>query len=278
MPTMAENHRKWNGTYHWNGGGDNWSEPWGNAEMQWHASILPRIHTYLPAPSILEIAPGFGRWTQFLKQQCQELTVVDLSARCIEACQQRFAADKHIRYHVNDGLSLSMVPDHSIDFAFSFDSLVHVERNVIESYLLELARVLKPQGVAFLHHSNIAAHRTYFRLVRGVPGLRLLARVAGLETKMHGRGEDVSAEVFHHCAGAVGLHCVSQEWINWRSPLTIDCLTVCTPRGSQWDVPRVVLRNRRFMGEAAQIRALAPLYSKRIAEQADSHAARSRAA
>lgn len=46
---------------------------------------------------------------------------------------------------------------------------------VVESYLAELSRTLKPHGVAFVHHSNLAAHRDYFRIVRGVPGRRLLA-------------------------------------------------------------------------------------------------------
>ena len=32
-----------------------------------------------------------------------------------------------ISYFVNDGRSLAMVPERSVDFAFSFDSLVHVD-------------------------------------------------------------------------------------------------------------------------------------------------------
>ena len=55
--------------------------------------------------------------------------------------------------------SLPMVEDQSIDFAFSFDSLVHVESDVLMGYLAELARTLKPEGVAFLHHSNYGSYR-----------------------------------------------------------------------------------------------------------------------
>ena len=50
---------------------------------------------------------------------------------------------------MNDGQSLPMVADSSIDLAFSFDSLVHVEDDVMPSYLDELARVLSEDGVAF---------------------------------------------------------------------------------------------------------------------------------
>src|SRR5439155_24508233 len=40
---------------------------------------------------ILEIAPGFGRWTHYLKDYCENLWIVDRSSECIEACRQRFA-------------------------------------------------------------------------------------------------------------------------------------------------------------------------------------------
>ena len=73
--------------------------------------------------------------------------VVDISERCIEACRQRFAAESHIAYHANDGRSLEMVADRSIDFVFSFDSLVHADADVIEDYLRQLGRKLTPNGV-----------------------------------------------------------------------------------------------------------------------------------
>ncbi len=38
-----------------------------------------------PPATILEIAPGYGRWTQYLKDLCDQLVVVDLAERCIDA-------------------------------------------------------------------------------------------------------------------------------------------------------------------------------------------------
>ena len=52
-----------------------------------------------------------------------------------------------------------MVGDAAVDFAFSFDSLVHVEAETLADYLAELARVLVPDGVGFLHHSNFGTYR-----------------------------------------------------------------------------------------------------------------------
>ena len=92
---------------------------------------LPRIARFLPAGSILEIAPGHGRWTDFLREHCDTLSIVDLDAACIDACRERFAGDERIAYHVNDGRSLDMIEDGSVDFAFSFDSLVHADAEVV---------------------------------------------------------------------------------------------------------------------------------------------------
>src|SRR5919204_2447169 len=155
MPSVAENRESWNETYTWERDGDEWSDPWGGAEAQWHFTLLPRIHAFVPTGILLEIAPGFGRWTRYLRGLCESLVVVDLSERCISACRKRFAAAKHVKYYVNDGFTLPMLPNRSIDFAFSFDSLVHAEADVVDSYLAEVARVLQPEGVAFLHHSNL---------------------------------------------------------------------------------------------------------------------------
>src|SRR5215475_14385035 len=118
MPTIEQNSNVWNDNYEWSKDGDEWSQAWGGSESQWFGTIFRRIHAFLPAETILEIAPGFGRWTHFLKNYCKRLIVVDLSERCIETCKRRFSRSSHIEYHINDGKSLQFVPDQSIDFAF----------------------------------------------------------------------------------------------------------------------------------------------------------------
>ncbi len=159
MPTVEQNLFLWGKADGWKDDGDKWSVKWGSTELEWSTSIFPRIRKFLPAPTILEIAPGFGRWTQFLKGFCDQLIAVDVSPACIERCKERFASDSHVRCYVNDGRSLPMVEDASVDFAFSFDSLVHVEADVIAAYLNQLGKKLKPDGFAFLHHSNLGAYR-----------------------------------------------------------------------------------------------------------------------
>lgn len=246
MASIKENRDRWSG-YDWGRGGDEWSEVWGGTQNLWWGTLYPRLHPYLPAPSILEIAPGFGRFTQFLKDQCQRLTVVDLTERCIDACKTRFRESANITYAVNDGKSLPMVPDGSVDFAFSFDSLVHTEAEVVEGYLGELGSKLKPDGIGFIHHSNLAA------LVD--PGTGKLP----FENR-HWRAASMSAERFREICHQSSLTCIVQEIVNWGLPQLTDCLSVFTRAGSRYARPLVVRENPDFMDEALRLAATSALY------------------
>jgi hypothetical protein len=90
MPTISENRRVWGKEYSWLGQGDEFSWEWGGAETQWHATILPRIRRFLPASRVLEIAPGYGRWTRFLMEHADEYIGIDLNPECVSACRARF--------------------------------------------------------------------------------------------------------------------------------------------------------------------------------------------
>lgn len=222
----------------------------------WFSVLLPRIHAFVPAGTILEIAPGYGRWTQYLKDLCDRLIIVDLAENCIDHCRRRFSAASNIEYHVNDGRSLDAVADGSVDFVFSFDSLVHVEADVLAAYLKELTRKLKPDGVGFFHHSNIGSYRAMKALVYATPERlrRPLAHQGVLLDLFRWRAESVTADGFAGLCADADLACVAQEKITWEDgPWLIDALSVFTPRGSRWDRPRVVMENRRFHKDAARL-------------------------
>lgn len=253
MPTVADNRAMWDG-YDWGGGGEEWSAAWGGSEAQWQGTILPRIEAFVPAGTILELAPGFGRWSHYLREHCDRLVLVDLSERCIEACRERFAGDGRIAYHVNDGTSLAMIDDGSIDFAFTFDSLVHAEAQVLEGYARELARVLAPSGAGFVHHSNAGEYRGYFEGRRRLPRRvrdRLIA--AGRLDRLHRRALSVSARDFRAMCRRAGLACPDQELVNWGGRRLIDCFSTVVPASPRARPARVV-RNARFMAEAEAVR------------------------
>jgi ubiquinone/menaquinone biosynthesis C-methylase UbiE len=85
------------------------------------------------------------------------ITLVDVNPNCIKACRERFGEQRdgcHFRYFVTDGDSLAMVDSGSLTMVYSFDSMVHFDSSVVRAYVHEVARVLRPSGSAFLHHSN----------------------------------------------------------------------------------------------------------------------------
>jgi SAM-dependent methyltransferase len=270
-----ENLQVWNEGYYWEARGDEWSRPWGNAEQHWFSSILPRIHRLLPAPTILEIAPGYGRWTSFLRRLCDRLIVVDLSPNCIEGCKKRFSQDTHIEYHVNDGSSLEMVPDASVDLVFSYDSLVHVEADVIRRYLDQLARKLTPEGAGFIHHSNAGSYQARLEVksrirafVEPLPVFNLLRKIHGLvkpSLNSHWRAPSVDRQVFAEAAEQAELTCLSQEVIRWHdTKLWTDCMSIFALKDSllaQGWGPVAFLQNEGFQAEVVNAKAISALYS-----------------
>jgi hypothetical protein len=59
--------------------------------------------------------------------------------------------------HVTDGNHVSMIAPDSLTLVYSWDPMVHFDKLIVRDYLADIARVLKPGGSAFLHHSNCGA-------------------------------------------------------------------------------------------------------------------------
>lgn len=210
MPSVDSNLSRWD--QDWGHNGDDWSHAWGSGEAMWRGSVHARIGRFLPTDSLLEIAPGHGRLTAMLLPHCQRYVGVDLAPSCVEACRARFRDVAKARFVRTDGTSLPEVDAASIDFAFSWDSLVHADQKVLHAYLAELARVLKPGGAAFLHHSNLGS------LVDATGALTV--------ENPHWRDPGVSADTVRDAAGTVGLHCVTQECIQWGVSHANDCFSL----------------------------------------------------
>jgi SAM-dependent methyltransferase len=245
MPSLSENARKWN-TYEWDQAGDEWSVPWGDSNQIWLGHLMPRIRRFLPAQSLLEIAPGYGRWTRYLRESTGNYQGVDVAQKAVEACRQQFP---DLRFYRNDGLTLPMIDDRSISFCFSYDSLVHANSDVMSAYITELNRLLAADGVAFLHHSNLGAYRSSLeirnRIATFIPTLLLKKRLK-LIPDTHWRDPGVSAEFVKERCTQEGLYC-RQELITWLETdgVLIDCFTLISRQPMNY----ALIRNYDF-GEA----------------------------
>lgn len=263
MPDLDAIRRTWNAATGWQAGGDEWSGPWGGTDSLWWGTLMPRIHGFVPAGTLLELGPGMGRWSVYLRGLCDRLILIDVSEHCVDALRERFAGDGGVGCHLGDGRTLPMVPDASVDLAFSFDSLVHAEADVLDAYAHELARTLAPDGVGFIHHSNMAAYRREAQIARRIPDRwRRPLTIHGVLVNVYAwRAESTSAAGFTDACARAGLSCYGQELIAWEYGRHLsDVLSLVTRPGSRWDRPPRVVRNRAFMDEARQRAALVSLY------------------
>jgi hypothetical protein len=118
---------------------------------------------------------------------------------------------------------------------------------VVERYVHELARKLAPEGVAFLHHSNLAQ---YVDPATGLPPFQ----------NHNWRGRTMSAATMREYSRAAGLSCIAQELVNWEMDPLNDCFSVLARPGSRFDRENVVRENPGFMEEAAILKAIAEHY------------------
>jgi hypothetical protein len=147
-----------------------------------------------------------------------------------------------------------MIPDLSVDFVFSFDSFVHPNRDVIEAYLRQLGTKLKSGGKGFIHHSNFGEYANSLRERLPEALAKPLIKAKILDWAHH-RNPTMSADLFRTLCEENGLHCITQELVNWRGRRLIDCFSIIARADRAGPIPTHVIRNPNFMREAAEIRA-----------------------
>ena len=148
--SAPENRRRWS-SYDWDGRGEEW-----NAAPDWKQALIDDVLVrWIPADAAtLEIGPGAGRWTEALLHRASRLTIADVSERPLDLCRERFANDPRLHFVLSSGCDLPGIPAESIDAVWSFDVFVHIAPVDQAGYLQEIARVLRPGGVAVIHHAD----------------------------------------------------------------------------------------------------------------------------
>ncbi len=95
---------------------------------------------------VLEIGCGAGRVTRALAELFGEVHAVDVSAEMIAQATAALASTPNAHVYQNNGMDLKVIPaGEGFDFAFSSIVFQHIpSREVIESYVREVNRLLKP--------------------------------------------------------------------------------------------------------------------------------------
>jgi len=159
MPSIEWNKKLWNDDFPWPKNGDEWDNQAGFCNQpyeKWKNSIAENfiLNNINEESVVLEIAPGHGRWTEFILKKVKKIILVELSQERIKYCKKIFDNSKNIDYFMNNGKDLFFIADNSIDFIFSYDSFVHIEKDAIACYFKEFSRILKKEGIAIIHHAG----------------------------------------------------------------------------------------------------------------------------
>lgn len=98
----------------------------------------------------LEIGCGVGRTTVHLARHFAQVDGVDISATMVRYAREH-GLPENVRLHVLSGRDLEPLHDRSFAFVFSHLVFQHITQDaIIEAYLREIARVMRPGGVAVL--------------------------------------------------------------------------------------------------------------------------------
>ena len=177
-------------------------------EDQWNWFIWRKIKDF-DLSHVVDLACGYGRNTVKLLPHAGHVSLVDVNPDAIAKCRERFAAagDK-VSYHLTEGKELVGIADASVTAIYSWDAMVHFEQEVMDAYAREFARVLKPGGQGFIHHSNygaIGAPRHW----QDNPSWR----------------SNTSAASVAAALAAAGLEVIDQELQSWNWVDDLDCKT-----------------------------------------------------
>jgi len=103
----------------------------------------------------LEIGPGYGRHAKMMLAWRINY-YLDLLPQCESKLKKLFDPPqyKYMRFYSTDRTSCEKIPDHSVNFVFSWDTFTFFTQIHIERYLRDIHRVMIPGGYAFIHYAD----------------------------------------------------------------------------------------------------------------------------
>ena len=96
---------------------------------------------------ILDLACGLGRVAKFIAPNVKKYVGVDFSKNMIKKATERYADYQNIEFHHNDGRTLKEFSNSTFDIVFCELGFQHMEKDVASSYINEVHRVLKNNGI-----------------------------------------------------------------------------------------------------------------------------------
>lgn len=174
-------------------------------DQQWAEIISPFIGD-IQYETALDLASGRGRNAQRLGEKANLVYCIDINPENIQFIKHRFAAAPKFVVIQNDGCGLPFVENNEIDLFYCYDALVHFDLEIVQCYVKEAYRVIRPGGHAFIHCSNYT----------GNPG-------GDFRENPHWRNF-MSCEIFTHLAKKARFTVARVSTVDWGGIPNLDCL------------------------------------------------------
>ena len=113
---------------------------------------------------VLDAACGAGYGTALMATTAEKVTGIDISAETIAYAQKRYAGQKNASY-VEASIAELPFEDHSFDVIVSFETIEHVTEELQDSFLKEIKRCLKEDGILVMSSPD---KRTYTDLLEHI--------------------------------------------------------------------------------------------------------------
>jgi ubiquinone/menaquinone biosynthesis C-methylase UbiE len=129
--------------------------PWHDGYLSWEshekkeellAPIIKRIEPFVQDRDVLEIACGTGNWTQVLAARARSVTATDMNESMIAIARTKPYTGVQPTLLVADAYQLETI-DGSFDTAFMADWWSHVPRQRLSTFLKQLHRKLRRNGI-----------------------------------------------------------------------------------------------------------------------------------
>ena len=126
--------------------------------LHWKLPLPTLEQTLFPclndASIVCEIGPGTGRWSRVIMSRIPhgQLYLVDFSPWLVRFLATYFAAAPNVHAQVGDGATLPYARDGWIDAIFSANTFVELTLGVLDLYVKDFARTLKPNGYAVIDY------------------------------------------------------------------------------------------------------------------------------
>jgi len=114
---------------------------------------------------VLDLACGMGRTCKWVAPYVDEYVGVDFIPEMIKKAKEYNSKFKNVRFVVNDGKTLNVLNVDYFDLAYSELAFQHMLKPIQESYVNEIFRVLKKDGLFYVQIPRLEYYndKTYSR-------------------------------------------------------------------------------------------------------------------